>query len=179
MENRSQTNDDWEKLMLPPPCGNFQDREELILYVRQFGISQGYVVTIRRSVKENLIILGCDRGCTHRRKREPKEFKRRRKQPSHLTNCPFEVEGRKKNERWVLAITHGEHNHEAIRDMSKHRYSRHFSREEIEIIRTMSYAGFKPMKVLKALKKSNPELRATPRDLYNAKAKFCKGTSTG
>ncbi|KVH93393.1 Aldehyde dehydrogenase, conserved site-containing protein [Cynara cardunculus var. scolymus] len=48
--------------MLPPPPGSFLDREELIQHVGEFGVSQGYVVTIKQSKKEKVVVLGCQRG---------------------------------------------------------------------------------------------------------------------
>lgn len=47
--------------MLPPPPGSFLDREELIQHVGEFGVSQGYVVTIKQSKKEKVVVLGCQR----------------------------------------------------------------------------------------------------------------------
>ncbi|KAL0384390.1 UNVERIFIED_CONTAM: Methylmalonate-semialdehyde dehydrogenase [acylating], mitochondrial [Sesamum radiatum] len=52
--------------MLPPPPGSFIDREELIQHVGEFAISQGYVVTIKQSKKEKVVVLGCDRGGVYR-----------------------------------------------------------------------------------------------------------------
>lgn len=39
----------------------------------------------------------------------------------------------------------------------------------------MTEDGVKPRQVLKALKRSNPELQSTPRHLYNLKAKIRQG----
>ncbi|KAI9125162.1 hypothetical protein K1719_003778 [Acacia pycnantha] len=50
------------KEMLPPPPGTFQNREDLIQYVRDFGANHRYVVTIKKSRKDRRVILGCDRG---------------------------------------------------------------------------------------------------------------------
>ncbi|QHO59230.1 Methylmalonate-semialdehyde dehydrogenase [acylating] [Arachis hypogaea] len=35
-------------IMLPPPPGTFQDREDLIKHMRDFGANEGYVVTIKK-----------------------------------------------------------------------------------------------------------------------------------
>ncbi|PON97055.1 Succinylglutamate-semialdehyde dehydrogenase [Trema orientale] len=162
--------------MLPPQPGTFEDREELIKYVRDFGASQGYVVTIKKSRKDRRVILGCDRGGIYRNRRKIDESKRKRKASSRLINCPFEAIGKKEDDVWVLAIKNGEHNHEALRDMSEHPYSRRFTEEEVRQIKLMTEAGIKPRQVLKALKQSNPELQSTPRHLYNLKAKIRQGT---
>ncbi|XVF61492.1 hypothetical protein PTKIN_Ptkin08bG0133900 [Pterospermum kingtungense] len=161
--------------MLPPPPGTFQSREELIKHVRDFGASQGYVVTIKKSRRDRRVILGCDRGGVYRNRRKIDERKRKRKACSRLINCPFEAIGKKEDDAWVLTIKNGEHNHEPLTDMSEHPYSRRFTEEEVRQIKLMTEAGIKPRQVLKALKQSNPELQSTPRHLYNIKAKIRQG----
>ncbi|KAA8531456.1 hypothetical protein F0562_006191 [Nyssa sinensis] len=164
-----------ENMMLPPPPGTFQDREDLIKHVRDFGANQGYVVTIKKSRKDRRVILGCDRGGVYRNRRKIEESKRKRKACSRLINCPFEAIGKKEDDVWVLTIKNGEHNHDPLRDMSEHPYSRRFTEEEVRQIKLMTEAGVKPRQVLKALKQTNPELQSTPRHLYNLKAKIRQG----
>ncbi|KAF7829267.1 putative succinate-semialdehyde dehydrogenase [NADP(+)] isoform X3 [Senna tora] len=161
-----------QKAMFPPPPGTFHDREDLIKYVRDFGADQGYVVTIKKSRKDRRIILGCDRGGVYRNRRKTDESKRKRKATSRLINCPFEAIGKKEDDVWVLTIKNGDHNHEPLKDMSEHPYSRRFTEEEVRQIKLMTEAGVKPRQVLKTLKQSNPELQSTPRHLYNLKAKI-------
>lgn len=165
--------------MLPPEPGTFRDREDLITYVRDFGANQGYVVTIKKSRKDRRVILGCDRGGVYRNRRKIDESKRKRKATSRLINCPFEAIGKKDDDNWVLTIKNGDHNHEALKDMSEHPYSRRFTLEEVRQIRLMTEAGIKPRQVLKALKQSNPGLQTTPRHLYNLKAKIRHGNLSG
>lgn len=163
--------------MLPPSPGTFQNREELVNYVRNFGVNQGYVVTIRKSKKDSRVILGCDRGGTSRTRRSNEEQKRKRKANSRLINCPFEAIGKRDDDEWVLTIKNGEHNHEPLKDISEHRYSRRFNEEEVEQIKVMSEAGVSPHDMLKALKERNPYLQSTLRHLYNVKAKLRQGLS--
>ncbi|XP_057495903.1 methylmalonate-semialdehyde dehydrogenase [acylating], mitochondrial-like [Actinidia eriantha] len=164
-----------QKMMLPPSPGTFRDREDLVSYVRDFGASQGYVVTIKKSRKDRRVILGCDRGGTYRNRRKVEEYIRKRKASSRLINCPFEAIGKKDDDVWILVIKNGEHNHEPLNDMSEHPYSRRFTEEEVRQIKLMTEAGIKPRQVLNALKQSNPELQSTPRHLYNLKAKIRQG----
>ncbi|XP_027179288.1 methylmalonate-semialdehyde dehydrogenase [acylating], mitochondrial-like [Coffea eugenioides] len=175
MELQIQSDVTTERLMLPPPPGTFQDREELIKHVREFGASQGYVVTIKKSRRDRRVILGCDRGGVYRNRRKMDESKRKRKACSRLINCPFEAIGKKDDDVWVLTIRNGEHNHEPLRDMSEHPYSRRFTEDEVRQIKQMTEAGVKPRQVLKTLKQSNPEFQSTPRHLYNLKAKIRQG----
>ncbi|KAK1370829.1 Methylmalonate-semialdehyde dehydrogenase (CoA acylating) [Heracleum sosnowskyi] len=178
METENLMDDAADKLMLPPTPGTFGNREELISYVREFGASQGYVVTIKKSKRDRRVILGCDRGGVYRDRHKVEEKKHKRKVSSRLINCPFEAIGKKDDDVWVLTVKHGEHNHDALRDMSDHRYSRRFTEEEVAQIKLMTEAGLKPRQVLKALKQNNPELQSTPRHLYNVKAKIRQGNFT-
>lgn len=164
--------------MLPPPPGTFKEREELIKHARDFGAGQGYVVTIKKSKRDSRVILGCDRGGVYRNRRKDDEIKRKRKSSSKLINCPFEALGRKTDLGWILSIKNGDHNHEPLRDMSEHPYSRRFTEEEVRQIKVMTDAGVKPRQVLKALQQTNPELHSTPRHLYNLKAKIRQGKFT-
>lgn len=126
--------------MLPPPPGSFIDREELIQHVGEFAISQGYVVTIKQSKKDKVVVLGCDRGGVYRNRHKPVDetssgHSRKRKMQSHLTNCPFELVGKKEDGLWVLTVKSGSHNHEALKDISEHPSARRFSENEVMLIK--------------------------------------------
>ncbi|KAG5526134.1 hypothetical protein RHGRI_032420 [Rhododendron griersonianum] len=169
--------------MLPPPPGSFIDREELIQHVGEFAISQGYVVTIKQSKKERVVILGCDRGGVYRNRRKSVdeasgEHIRKRKTGSRLTNCPFECVGKKDDGLWVLNIKNGSHNHEPLTDISEHPAARRFTETEVLLVKEMTEAGLKPRQILKRLRQSNPELLSTPKHVYNIKAKLRQGNIT-
>ncbi|EPS64388.1 hypothetical protein M569_10393, partial [Genlisea aurea] len=166
--------------MLPPPPGSFIDREELIQHVGEFAISQGYVVTIKQSKKEKVVVLGCDRGGVYRDRRKHAdessgENVRKRKSGSRLTNCPFELVGKKEDGLWFLTVRNGSHNHEPMRDISEHPSARRFSEKEVILIKEMTDAGLKPRQILKRLRQTNPELLSTPKHVYNVKAKLRQG----
>ncbi|XP_010530669.1 PREDICTED: methylmalonate-semialdehyde dehydrogenase [acylating], mitochondrial-like isoform X2 [Tarenaya hassleriana] len=169
--------------MLPPTPGTFVDREELIQHVGEFAVSQGYVVTIKQSKKDKVVVLGCDRGGVYRDRRKSKdqsygEPSRKRKIGSRLTNCPFECVGKKDDGLWVLILKNGTHNHEPIKDISEHPAARRFSEKEVLLIKEMTEAGLKPRQILKRLKQNNPELLSTPKHVYNIKAKLRQGNTT-
>ncbi|XP_021277728.1 methylmalonate-semialdehyde dehydrogenase [acylating], mitochondrial-like [Herrania umbratica] len=166
--------------MLPPPPGTFVDREELIQHVGEFAGSQGYVVTIKQSKREKVVVLGCDRGGVYRNRRKTVdessvECIRRRKTGSRLTNCPFEVVGKKDDGLWVLTVKNGTHNHEPLKDFAEHPSARRFSEKEVLLIKEMTEAGLKPRQILKRLRQSNPDLLSTPKHVYNVKAKLRQG----
>lgn len=169
--------------MLPPPPGTFVDREELIQHVGDFAVSQGYVVTIKQSKRDRVVVLGCDRGGVYRNRRKPvdessAESLRRRKTGSRLTNCPFEAVGKKDDGLWILSIKNGTHNHEPLKDLSEHPSARRFTEREVLLIKEMTEAGLKPRQILKRLRQSNPELLSTPKHVYNVKAKLRQGNVT-
>lgn len=170
--------------MLPPPPGSFIDREELIQHVGEFAISQGYVVTIKQSKKDKVVVLGCDRGGVYRNRRKTVdessgEIARKRKTGSRLTNCPFELLGKKEDGLWVLSVKNGSHNHEALKNLSDHPSARRFTEKQVILIKEMTEAGLKPRQILKRLRQSNPELLSTPKHVYNVKAKLRQGNLTG
>ncbi|XP_042005252.1 methylmalonate-semialdehyde dehydrogenase [acylating], mitochondrial-like [Salvia splendens] len=169
--------------MLPPPPGSFIDREELIEHVGEFAVSQGYVVTIKQSKKDRVVVLGCDRGGVYRDRRKTideatGEPLRKRKSGSRLTNCPFELLGKKEDGLWVLTVKNGSHNHEPMKDISEHPSARRFNEKEVMLIKEMTDAGLKPRQILKRLRQTNPELLSTPKHVYNVKAKLRQGNLT-
>ncbi|XWS68205.1 hypothetical protein CRYUN_Cryun04dG0071200 [Craigia yunnanensis] len=166
--------------MLPPPPGTFVDREELIQHVGEFAVSQGYVVTIKQSKRDKVVVLGCDRGGVYRNRRKPVDESSaericRRNTGSRLTNCPFEVVGKKDDGLWVLTVKNGTHNHEPLKDIAEHPSARRFSEKEVLLIKEMTEAGLKPRQILKRLRQSNPDLLSTPKHVYNVKAKLRQG----
>lgn len=170
--------------MLPPPPGSFLDREELIQHVGEFGVSQGYVVTIKQSKKEKVVVLGCQRGGVYRNRRKglddgTSELARKRKSGSRLTNCPFELVGKKDDGFWVLTVKNGSHNHEPLSDITQHPAARRFTENEVVLIKEMTEAGLKPRQILKRLRQHNPELLSTPKHVYNIKTKLRQGNLTG
>lgn len=169
--------------MLPPPPGSFIDREELIQHVGEFAVTQGYIVTIKQSKKEKVVVLGCDRGGVYRDRRKPVEEgsgerQRKRKSGSRLTNCPFELVGKKEDGLWVLTVKNGSHNHEPMKDISEHPSAYRFNEKEVMLIKEMTEAGLKPRQILKRLRQTNPELLSTPKHVYNVKAKLRQGNLT-
>ncbi|XP_060676473.1 methylmalonate-semialdehyde dehydrogenase [acylating], mitochondrial [Ziziphus jujuba] len=170
-------------LMLPPPPGTFVDREELIQHVGDFAVAQGYVVTIKQSKRDRVVVLGCDRGGVYRNRRKAvneslAEQARKRKTGSRLTNCPFEAVGKKDDGLWVLTIKNGTHNHEPLKDISEHPSARRLTEREVLLIKEMTEAGLRPRQILKRLRQSNPELLSTPKHVYNVKAKLRQGNMT-
>lgn len=168
-----------EKKMLPPPVGVFQTREDLLKHVRDFALTQGYMVSIKDSSRDRYVSISCDRGGVYRKRLKTDENMRQRKTPSRLTNCPFEVVGKKDDDVWALTIKCAEHNHEPSKEISDHPYCRRFTEEEVLMIREMTAAGKKPRQILKALRQKNPSLVSDSRNVYNVKAKIRREILSG
>ncbi|KAA8524352.1 hypothetical protein F0562_010775 [Nyssa sinensis] len=166
-------------IMLPPPVGIFQTREDLLKHVRDFALTQGYMVSIKDSSKDRYVTIACDRGGLYRKRLKTGENMRQRKTSSRLTNCPFEVVGKKDDDLWTLSIKHGEHNHEPSNDISDHPSCRRFTEEEVIIIREMTAAGKRPRQILKVLRQRNPNLVSDSRNVYNVKAKIRREILSG
>ncbi|XP_077216899.1 protein FAR1-RELATED SEQUENCE 5-like [Tasmannia lanceolata] len=166
--------------MLPPPITRFQSREELLEHVYSFARSQGYILTIRKSEKDKKVILKCDKGGVYRGIHKATTDQDKKKRRSRLTNCPFRIDGKRKNSgSWVLKIKNLEHNHKASKDISVHPSSRRFSKEEVLRIKEMTIAGIEPLQMLTSLRQRNRRLLAESRDLYNCIAKIRKEILTG
>lgn len=84
-----------KKKMLPPPVGTFQTPEELLKHVRDFALTQGYMGSIKDSSKDRYVTIACDKGGVYGKRLKNGENMRQRKTASRLTNCPFEVVGKK------------------------------------------------------------------------------------
>ncbi|ERN09785.1 hypothetical protein AMTR_s00029p00241780 [Amborella trichopoda] len=167
----SECNNSDSNKMLPPPEEKFQYRDELLNYVRNFAMTQGYMITIKRSEKDRRVVLGCDRGGTY--KSNGYISLQKRKTKSRLISCPFQMLGVKKSDGlWVLKLKNPDHNHGPWKDISSHPFCRRFSEEEILRIKEMNVAGFQPRQILDALKQSNPNLQAVLTDVYNVKGKI-------
>lgn len=179
MEVQHPDNHTEQTKMLPPPVGIFQSREELLKHVREFVLTQGYMVSIKDSSKDRYVTISCDRGGIYRKRLKSGENLRQRKAPSRLTNCPFEVVGKKDDELWTLIIKHANHNHEPSRDISDHPSCRRFTDEEVLIIREMTAAGKRPRQILRELRQRNPNLVTDSRNVYNVKAKIRKEILAG
>ncbi|XP_031255320.1 probable bifunctional methylthioribulose-1-phosphate dehydratase/enolase-phosphatase E1 2 isoform X2 [Pistacia vera] len=167
------------KKMLPPPVRAFQTREDLLKHVRDFALTQGYMISIKDSSRDRYVSVSCDRGGVYRKRLKTGENMRQRKTPSRLTNCPFKVVGKEDHDVWALTIKSAEHSHEPSKEISDHPSCRRFTEEEVLTIREMTDAGKKPRQILKALRKRNPSLVSDSRNVYNVKAKIRREILSG
>lgn len=73
----------------------FSSHEDLIKYIKNIALEQGFVSTIKRSCnKEKKLILGCDRGVKYHSTVSLEDDERKMKAYFLQCNCPFEVKGK-------------------------------------------------------------------------------------
>ncbi|KAI9912193.1 hypothetical protein PsorP6_009718 [Peronosclerospora sorghi] len=65
---------------------------------QKVAFDQGYDITIKRSIRDHKVWLGCDRGGVYRNSLNLNENTRRRATSSRCIGCPFEMYARKKGQ---------------------------------------------------------------------------------
>jgi len=150
----------------------FNTREELISAVRDHYKQQGVVTTIKRSdSKKGKVIFGCDRSGKYRNRVSLTEDTRQRQTSTRLTECPFEVKGKRQlvdgQESWSVFVVSEEHNHEHGVNLIGHPYVRRLSSEEKTTIHSMSLSGIRPSQMLSYLKEEHGNCNAIRSTIYN------------
>lgn len=100
--------------MLAPDDAEFSTKEELILFVKNFGGEQGYAVSIRRSTQKR-VDFKCDRGGQYENKRLNEET-RKRKSRTNKIGCPFDLRAHFREGKWFLRTVISSHNHSSNKD---------------------------------------------------------------
>ncbi|KAF7112293.1 hypothetical protein RHSIM_RhsimUnG0244500 [Rhododendron simsii] len=83
---------------------NFSTQDELLDRIRNMALKEGYVTTIKKSKPGCYVIIGCDRGGKYRGTSVPLS-EGTRMSGSCLVNCPSQILGKKKDEKFVKAWT--------------------------------------------------------------------------
>lgn len=148
----------------------FESRENLVERVRDVAVAQGYLIRMKESRKEKVVI-GCDRGGVYRCRADA-NAPRKRNRRSRLINCPFEIVGKRMDDGlWMIRMKNELHNHVPLKDIVSDPLLTRFSETDILVVKEMTAAGCEVRQVLAALKQKNPKLKATLRDVYNIKVK--------
>ncbi|GKD67135.1 protein FAR1-related sequence 5, partial [Tanacetum coccineum] len=117
----------------------FDSYDELLRNVRAFYYAKGYGISIRDSRKDKYVTLQCALSGVYKEKPEKKrkrctENKRKRNTRSRLTNCPFQIGGKKGSDGlWVLSPNNLTHNYDPATDMSGHSSSRRLPPEDAKL----------------------------------------------
>jgi malonate-semialdehyde dehydrogenase (acetylating)/methylmalonate-semialdehyde dehydrogenase len=123
-----------------PPEAIYSTREDLLTSVRNFALSQGYVVTIRRCTANKNVVLGCDMGGVYYDRVRALEGAKRRKTSTRRIGCPFELYGSYSNGCWQLKVRNPMHTHEPS-DLSAHPQARKFADNQRAEIGRLSSTG--------------------------------------
>lgn len=156
--------------MKVPPPKDFDTSEQLLQYVREFGLSQGYVATIRTSNRDKNMYIGCDRSGSARERIAGPERVRQRKL-SRRNGCPFLLYARRtKRGKWTFTAREDRHNHAPDMEATRHPLARRLTDRQFDIVRQHVLFGSPPRVILADLREQFADIQVTSRDIYNAKA---------
>jgi len=160
-------------LGVPKNLGPYVTSEELYSEARKFSLHHGFVVTNAGNADSNRIRLKCDRGGVYRSRRSDNEAggSLRPNTSSRLINCPFRINGKKRNDGWFMNITSRYHNHDAEGDLSGHSQARVMTEEERATITTLAISSVTRKKIMSVIRQKNPDTLLISRDISNAVAK--------
>ena len=159
--------------LAPPPPGEFENRDDLLEFLKDWGEHQGFAVVIGRS-RPNRLWIKCDRGGEYADKHlhDPENRKRKRK-ATRLTGCPFNVKATmKKDKIWRCFTENPQHNHPPSEDLSVHPSLRRMTDEQLAKVNDMTEAGKTPVETLDELQRLWPGIKVLRRDIYNARKKY-------
>ena len=159
--------------MAPIPASQYNSREELLSYAKQWAAHQGYAIVIARS-RFNRLWLKCDRGGQYENRRNLTPDQRKRKRgDSRLLGCPFKMLAIvRKDGVWRLQTEIAEHNHGPSEDLSLHPTLRRLTDAQTQKVNDMTDNGNSPAETLEELRKLWPEIKVLTRDIYNARKKY-------
>ncbi|KAK7367097.1 hypothetical protein VNO80_09106 [Phaseolus coccineus] len=158
----------------------FPSRDAMLNWAREVARVNGFVLTILRSEtctrsnKKNnkgktYVIMGCERSGKYR----PYKNTLSKVTSTKKCECPFKLRAKalKKNERWVVKVMCGCHNHDLGETLVVgHSYAGRLSAEEKSIVIDMTKNMVEPRNILLTLKDHNNE--TTIRHIYNARQAY-------
>ena len=150
--------------MMIIPSESFGTREEMCSILIDSAKTQGYAVSILRSVPNVKVTFKCDRGGTKRM--VVSEEERKQATSSRLNCCPFRLNGCLKLGKWTLHVINDKHNHPPTNAHSHPSLCRLSQFENAEVVR-LAGAAISPKKIYAALKQSNPDSTFTKQHIYN------------
>ena len=153
--------------MEAPPEATYSTRQDLLTSVRNFVLSQGYVVTIRRSTANQNVVQGCDMGGVYHDRVGALDGAKRRKTSTRRIGCPFELYGLCSNRSWQLRVrnphTHGPG------DLAAYPQARKYADGQRAEDRRLSNMGVRPQTIEAVLRESSTSACFVRRNIYNAR----------
>lgn len=154
--------------MEAPPEAIYSTRDDLLTSVKNFALSEGYVVTIRRSTANKNVILGCDMGGVYHDRVGASNGAQRRRTSTRRIGCPFELCGLRSNDSWKLKVRNPIHTH-GPSDLAAHPQARKFTTDQRAEIGRLSSMGIRPQTIEAVLREADMSACFTRRDIYNAR----------
>jgi hypothetical protein len=150
----------------PPPDSLYNSYEEAYGVLKTHGMQHGYGFRLRTSKPPNSDIKTryyycCDRSGTYQSKATTLSTSTR------TTGCPFKllIFKTKDNNQWKLEVTNEHHNHLRSLNPSAHNVFRKRTAAQKEGIESMTYAGVRPMQIMAALQKDDPDTLVSATDI--------------
>lgn len=157
----------------PLASRDFDSLEEAEDYLRDFGVSKGFAIARKDSQFNRAmpkVWIKCVAGGKARNTRGILPEKRLRQRTSRRSNCPFKATIGQISispPKWELIVHESNHNHGRSLPGSVHHTLRRFNQAEKDHIHSQIWFRVSPKSILEALKKRNPTIAATPRDVSN------------
>ncbi|KAJ1439532.1 PKS-NRPS hybrid synthetase [Sesbania bispinosa] len=148
----------------------FDNRDELLKWVRETAMTHGFVVVIVRSDaggngRKTTLVLGCERSGKY------KPYKNqliRKVTGTKKCDCPFRLRPVSTGDGWRLNVVCGYHNHEVAENLEGHAYAGRLNVDELSLVNDMTKNMVKPRNILLTLKEHNKDNVTTIKQIYNA-----------
>lgn len=157
-------------IMEIPHDQEFSSRNELLKFVREFGYSQGYAVSIS-SCKPSCTLLICSKGGKYRNKLNLTDETRKRNAGSNKTECPFKLAARFNGTKWTIDVLEGGHSHgPELEDKTCGR--QRLTQDQISKVANLTVTGVGARAILSTLKREDADVKANTKAINNLKAKL-------
>lgn len=163
----------------PPYYQVYDSREEMLKNIREYAITKGFVIVIKRSSPERNIYIGCDRGGVYKDRIQAPEGQKRRRTNTRQTGCSFRLYAKRStlqssDGKWHIKVLNAEHNHELEDTLLEHPGARVITPDQKKMINFLVAENMPPRKIIAALKQGYPDLLIIPRDIYNLKMAWAR-----
>jgi len=159
--------------ILVPPDHLYSSYEEAYSSLKAHGIQHGYGFVLKRSKPHNSdtktrYYYHCDRF------RKYQSNAKKLKTSTRSTGCPFKlvIFKVKHNKQWKLEVQDKHHNHSRSVDSGAHNVYRRRTSVQKDVIESMTHAGARPMQILAAIQKEDPNTLVSVTDIRSEREKI-------
>lgn len=152
----------------------FQDREELLGWVRCQANKAGFtIVTQRSSLIHPILRLVCERSGAHK---VPKKKPKHATTGSRKCGCLFMISGYQSTQtkEWGLNILNGVHNHAMEPALEGHILAGRLKEDDKKIVHDLTKSKMLPRNILIHLKNKRPHCMTNVKQVYNERQKIWK-----